>query len=125
MTMPARPPFLAVGRSLLGGVCAGLPIREETVEDLKLALSEACGNAIEHGYGGERGTLEIAVRSDGCEIEISVADHGTGFTPAPAGEREHHLGIGLSMIGALSDRWRAESAPGSGTVVTFAHPLDG
>jgi anti-sigma regulatory factor (Ser/Thr protein kinase) len=120
--VPAEAGYLAVCRQALAGVGAGLGIAQRPLEDLKLALSEACGNAIQHAYRGAAGTLDVTFRALPDELEISVADRGSGFVPSSkrGGRR---LGIGLSMIAALSTRWKVESHPQGGTVLTFARAL--
>jgi serine/threonine-protein kinase RsbW len=124
LTVPAEAGYLAVCRQALAGVAEGLGVGTRVLEDLKLALSEACGNAIQHAYDGRPGSLAITFRLLPGELEISVADHGSGFTPQSR-EGRRHLGIGLSMIAALSSRWKIESSPPAGTVVTFARALRG
>jgi serine/threonine-protein kinase RsbW len=120
---PAHPAYLGVCRLALAGVAAGLPVSDDALEDLKFALSEACGNAIQHAYGDEPGTIEVIFRAGDGELEITVVDEGRGFDPRAVRDDEA-LGIGLSMIRALSSRWRIESGPdGRGTVVTFARRL--
>jgi serine/threonine-protein kinase RsbW len=124
LTVPAEPGYLAVCRQALSGVGDVLDVRPQVVEDLKLALSEACSNAIQHAYNGRRGTLEVTFRALPAELEISVTDRGGGFMPSSkrGGRR---LGIGLSMIAALSSRWKVESHPQGGTVLTFARERPG
>lgn len=85
-------------------------------DDIEVALSEACTNALEHAGPGHQ--YEVHLRLDGQRCVITVADTGTGFDgrsshPDPAAER----GRGLSLMHALVDRVQFESKPESGTVV--------
>jgi anti-sigma regulatory factor (Ser/Thr protein kinase) len=125
LAIPADASYLSICRLALAGVASDLPIGEDALEDLKFALSEACGNAIRHGYPDGPGIVEVAFRVSEGELEIAVSDQGRGFAPHLRGDRdEAGLGIGLSMIRTLSSRWRVESGPdGEGTVVTFARSL--
>jgi serine/threonine-protein kinase RsbW len=125
LTIPADASYLSVCRLALAGVAAGLRVSDDALDDLKFALSEACGNAIKHGYADSKGTVDVIFRGSPAEIEITVADRGRGFRPHLRVEEEDpSLGIGLSLIRSLSSRWRVESGPdGQGTVVTFARAL--
>src|SRR5579884_3967817 len=89
-------------RAALGGLVAPLMLREELVNDLKTTISEACNNAVEHAYRGQRGAIAVHLDIGFETIEVSVRDWGGGFQHlAPAGER---MRVGLPVINALADR---------------------
>ena len=52
-----------------------------SVADLKLAVTEACTNAIEHAYSGDQGDNEVVVRFalDDDTLSVEVQDWGSGF----------------------------------------------
>src|SRR5439155_3469375 len=59
------------------------PLSGEDVEDLKIALSEACANAICHGSpNGPRNRFYVTCSLSKEELVMEVADEGTGFPPA-------------------------------------------
>ena len=60
---------------------AGMGITGSVVDDLILAVDEAAANAIEHGYGGEAGPLEIEVSRAGDELTVLLRDRGPAFDP--------------------------------------------
>jgi serine phosphatase RsbU (regulator of sigma subunit)/anti-sigma regulatory factor (Ser/Thr protein kinase) len=64
-----------------------------------LALSEACNNAIEHGYRNRPGTISIALRHDDASLEIRVADNGEWREPRPDSSR----GRGMLIMRSLMD----------------------
>ena len=96
--------------------------------DLKLAVTEACTNAIEHAYGGDPGANEIVVRFavDGETLAVEVQDWGIGFDadvePVRDEELRDHAGVGLMLIRSLTDELTIESG-GSGSTVSFAKRL--
>jgi anti-sigma regulatory factor (Ser/Thr protein kinase) len=48
LEIPARPEFLALARLLVAAAVAGDPVfPEDRLDDLRLAVSEACTNAME------------------------------------------------------------------------------
>ena len=48
LTFPAKADYLLLARLALSGVVRHLRLEEEQVADLKLAVTEACGNAVRH-----------------------------------------------------------------------------
>ncbi len=108
-------------RAALGGLVAPLMLREELVNDLKTTISEACNNAVEHAYRGQRGAIAVHLDIGFETIEVSVRDWGGGFQHlAPAGDR---LRVGLPLINALADRAEFLTAPGSGTEVRMSFDI--
>ena len=80
------------------------------IHDLKLAVTEACTNSIQHAYPDGTGAEDIVVRvSVGPgSVTVEVADDGIGFDPdgvafvlTPDGERER--GMGLPIIRTVMD----------------------
>ena len=138
LRMDARPENLVLARLAVGGIAARSGFAEEQVADLKLAVTEACTNAIEHGYDGGDGDDEIVIRAvvDDEKMVIEVQDWGIGFDaeahwgargefrdPAELSfEGRDRAGVGLSLIRALSDELTVTSGP-SGSLVAFAKRL--
>jgi anti-sigma regulatory factor (Ser/Thr protein kinase) len=68
-------------------------------EDLSLATSEACANAIEHAYGPAPGVLEVsAIMSPGGDAVVAVRDYGSWRQPRGA-----NRGRGLQLMEGLTD----------------------
>ena len=126
LVLPGRSEFLQVARLATGGVAARAGLSVDDVEDLKVAVGEACTNVVDHacadGADSEdcRIILRMTVGKD--EITVEVEDEGVGFDPAELerGRRENYDGeggLGFWLIKELTDSLRVESAPGSGTRV--------
>jgi serine/threonine-protein kinase RsbW len=81
------------------------------IDDLRLAVTEACTNVVRHAYESE-GTIDVVVRPRGDALEVVVADEGRGIGPSPdtAGP-----GLGLPLIAALADTLEIERDRGSGS----------
>lgn len=108
-------------RAALGGLVSPLRLREELVNDLKTTISEACNNAVEHAYRGQRGAIAVHLDVGFESVDVSVRDWGGGFQHlAPAGDR---LRVGLPLINALADRAEFLTAPGSGTEVRMSFDI--
>ena len=88
-------------------------------EAVAIAVSEAVGNAIIHGYRGDSsGPVTIDARLEADALLIAVADEGVGMSPHPewAGP-----GLGLPLIGRFSTSLDIERPPrGTRLVMRFA-----
>ncbi|MFF0487828.1 ATP-binding protein [Nocardia sp. NPDC004068] len=90
----------------------GLPA--ETIYDLVLAVSEACSNAVEHGYRGEGGMVRLHVSAEETELRITISDAGRWKSRAEAPDPTR--GRGLDLIRALVPAARITGGA-DGTVV--------
>jgi anti-sigma regulatory factor (Ser/Thr protein kinase) len=112
LTLPARPENIAVIRQVIGALGAALSLPRQTIDDMRLAVTEACTNVVRHAYDGDEGHIEVVIRPDGEAINVIVSDAGRGIGPSPdvAGP-----GLGLPLIAALSDRLEIDHAPQAGS----------
>ena len=82
-------------------------------EAVSIAVSEAVGNAVRHGYrNGRDGVIRLQATLNGDGLLITVADCGKGMSPHPG---SGGLGVGLSLIGRVSDGLEIHSRPDAGT----------
>jgi serine/threonine-protein kinase RsbW len=128
LTIPAKPEYITLGRLALTGLARVRPFSDETLADLKLALTEACSNSVRHAYGSdEDGHVQISYQLTPGRIEIEVVDDGEGFDPSfdgePAGELSEG-GLGIAIIRAIADEFELDSSAGSrGSRLRFAKTL--
>ncbi|MFD1361725.1 anti-sigma B factor RsbW [Lentibacillus salinarum] len=117
MKVPARAEYVGVVRLSVSGVASRLGFSYEAIEDLKVAISEAITNAVEHAYsGGDAGEVTIGFGVYEDRLEVMVADHGGSFDlnkikggigPYEGSEPVEDLqegGFGLFLIDALMDK---------------------
>ncbi len=129
LTIPAKPEYITLVRLALSGLSRLRPLSEETLGDLKLAVTEACSNSVRHGYGdaGE-GTVEILYELQPDRLVVEVADDGPGFDLEGERRAEENLeegGLGIAIIKALSDEFEAgERSNGRGSRLRFVKFLD-
>ena len=106
LTFPARAEFLLLPRLALAGIARGHAIDEEIVADLKLAVTEAAGNAVRHAYVDQGlGRVSVSFVVTGDSIVIEVADDGIGMRSLDADDviTAGEGGMGLAIIGAIAD----------------------
>jgi serine/threonine-protein kinase RsbW len=125
LAFPAKPDYLLLARLALAGLARKVPVDDEALADLKLAVTEACGNAVRHAYGGDPGDVAVSYRVQGDVLEILVEDQGTGIDtsalPSKTADAMGGDGMGMAIIRAVVDEFDVErGADGRGTVVRMA-----
>jgi anti-sigma regulatory factor (Ser/Thr protein kinase) len=117
LTLPARPENIAVIRHVLGALAEALAMPPALVDDMRLAVTEACTNVVRHAYDeSTEGTIDVVVRPRRDALEVVVADEGRGFGPSPDTSGP---GLGMSLIAALADAVEVERGNGSRLVMRF------
>ncbi|HVL03422.1 MAG TPA: ATP-binding protein [Acidimicrobiales bacterium] len=114
LEIPALPAFVGVARTVVAAIATSIPgIDDDRLEDLRIAVSEACTNAVEaHQAVGrdQRVVLRCLVEQE--VLQVSVEDRGDGFDPASVpprplvgdlGQLNSERGWGLQLIRALVD----------------------
>jgi serine/threonine-protein kinase RsbW len=107
LTIPAKPEYITLGRLALTALAGVRSVTDETLYDLKLALTEACTNSVRHAYeNGREGSVEIVYELQPDRLVIEVGDEGSGFEPAETNGEVEELeegGLGIEIIRALAD----------------------
>jgi serine/threonine-protein kinase RsbW len=118
LTLPARPENVAVVRHVLGAFAESLHLPPNVVDDMRLAVTEACTNVVRHAYdGGDPGPLEIIIRPAGEMIDVIVSDRGRGLAPSPD---QAGPGLGMSLIATLAHKLEVQQAEaGSRLAMSF------
>jgi serine/threonine-protein kinase RsbW len=129
LRIPAKPEYITLCRLALTGLSHVRDIGDETLAELKLALTEAVSNSVRHAYGpnGE-GHVDVTYDLAPDRLGIEVVDDGEGFDPdeAPAfeGEELSEGGLGIAIIRSIADEFEIQSAPGvRGSRLRFAKRL--
>jgi serine/threonine-protein kinase RsbW len=113
LTLPARPENVAVVRHVLGAFAEALMLPDPVIEDMRLAVTEACTNVVRHAYSdGEPGPVEILIRPTGEMLQVIVSDQGRGLGPS---EDSTGPGLGLPLIAALTHSLEIEPAGNAGS----------
>jgi serine/threonine-protein kinase RsbW len=123
LTIPAKAEYVLLGRLALSGITRTRRLTAETLNDLKLAVTEACTNSVRHAYGGNGGTVDIVYELHDDRLVVEVSDDGDGFDPdrvEEAGELTEG-GLGIAIIRALVDEFEVgERGDGRGSRLRFA-----
>jgi serine phosphatase RsbU (regulator of sigma subunit)/anti-sigma regulatory factor (Ser/Thr protein kinase) len=118
MDLPAEPESVAIVRQTLERWLGKTGEGDDDVFALKLALSEACANAVEHAYGPELGhKFHVEAKRVQGGVVLEVSD--SGRWRAPRGSRR---GLGLRLIEQLMDGLEIRRTP-TGTIVRMQKDL--
>jgi serine/threonine-protein kinase RsbW len=128
LIMPAKAEYITLGRLALTALARVRPLSEETLSDLKLALTEACTNSVRHAYDGRIGTVEIVYRLQADRLVVDVLDDGGGFE-AEAVDRSGNGdltegGLGIAIIRAVADEVEIGRGESGGSRLRFVKFLD-
>lgn len=126
LALPREELSVPVVRRVLSGAMKTLGVREGTIEDIGLALTEAVTNVLDHARDGDE--YEVSAGIDGEICIIEVVDRGAGFDGSSLGHGDADSGAedgrGIQLMRALVDRVTFESVPRVGTVVHLEKQLD-
>jgi anti-sigma regulatory factor (Ser/Thr protein kinase) len=111
LTLPRDARYVPVLRNVAGTLMRSLEVPEESVSDVAIALSEACGNVIRHARGTDQYGVVLTVASASCEIEVCYLGPGFDRARMDAAERGDIIdeiegaedGRGLRLLRALVD----------------------
>jgi serine/threonine-protein kinase RsbW len=115
LTIPAKAEYITLVRLALSGLSHLRALSEETLGDLKLAVTEACSNSVRHAYrDGREGSVDVVYELHSDRLIIEVRDDGEGFVAADqsavGASGLNEGGLGIAIIRALADE--LEVGPG-------------
>jgi anti-sigma regulatory factor (Ser/Thr protein kinase) len=121
LTLPARAENVAVVRHAFGGLADVMDVADQTLSDIKLAVTEACTNVVVHAYPGrDDGPLGVRATVDEATLTVVVSDHGRGIVPRPDSPG---LGLGLPLIATLAESLELGTGPADETEVRMTFEL--
>ncbi|WP_211749963.1 anti-sigma B factor RsbW [Paenibacillus sp. Marseille-Q4541] len=134
LNLPATADFVDIVRLNLYGIASKMGFSYEEIEDMKVAVSEACNNSVLYAYGEENGVVEVIFNFDDSELAITVKDEGESFERVEQREGVATLhdkdlndvqigGLGFYLMQALMDDVSVTSESGKGTEVVLTKRL--
>lgn len=116
----AVPASVGAARSAVGNLAVSAGAAGETVDAVRLAVSELVTNGVLHAYGEHPGTIQVTAAALDDELWILVADDGRGLharTDSPG------LGLGLALVSQVADDFSIVSRATGGTEVRLRFNL--
>lgn len=131
MKLPAKPEYIGVMRLTLSGIASRMGFSYDSIEDLKIATSEACTNAVQHAYKDKNdGEVIIGFGLYENRLEVMVADNGLScnfeqirkelgpYEGDQAVEFLREGGLGLYLIETLMDEVKIHQTEGVTVLMT-------
>jgi len=137
LEIPARAEFVALARLVVSALASSdSNLADERIDDLKLAVSEACTNAIEaHDAAGSQERVLVRCKTGDDSLEVCVEDRGHGFDPAQLPDHppvtdpdrlKFERGLGIPLIRALVDEVEfSPTAQGTAVRLVMRHGANG
>ena len=107
VSVPARPDFIHVLRSVVAAVAARADFTFDAIDDLRLAVDEACAQLLSFAAPASNLTLRITSTDQGGGLEVVAstdADIATAAWPPDGAERT----LTWQVLSALADEARFE-----------------
>jgi anti-sigma regulatory factor (Ser/Thr protein kinase) len=117
ITIPSHPKYLSVVRAVTAGMAQLHEMTEAVIDDIKLAVDEACSNVIKHAYKGEtsrkitlryaakRGTFTVLIDDNGTKLTIEQMKGRSLDDVRPGGLGVHFIRKVFDVV-ELDDRKR-------------------
>jgi serine/threonine-protein kinase RsbW len=128
-------------RSLVSDLARHIGFSEEAVDQIQMAVDEACSNVVQHAYDPSHAQqwhwqqpdpeIRLELRAEPDQLVITVNDHGCHFDF----ETQKHVtlperiqsmasnGYGIAMMQALMDEVRYTSDPETGNTLQMVKRL--
>jgi serine/threonine-protein kinase RsbW len=110
LRIPRKAEWVALARLSVAAFASRVNFSLDEIEEIKLAVAEACTNAIQHA-----GSAFIAIRLESIDglLRVSVSDYG-----------EIVDGIGVFLIRSLMDEVEYQPHPDGGTILVMCKRLE-
>ncbi|MBU8908758.1 anti-sigma B factor RsbW [Desertibacillus haloalkaliphilus] len=128
LKVPAKPEYVGIVRLTVSGIANRIGYSYDDIEDIKIAVAEACTNVVDHAYE-DSGNIAVSFHVCDDRLEIIVADKGESYdldelratlgpidVDKPIGELKEG-GLGLFLINTLMDK--VEISEESGVVIVM------
>jgi serine/threonine-protein kinase RsbW len=128
--IPAHADYVDLIRLCLYGIASKMGFSIEAIDDMKVAATEACNNAVLHANPqGEAGKIDVGFIMNDTSLSIRVKDNGHSFNYTEAIARESSLhnkqiselptgGLGLFIMQALMDEVTVHTENGTEVILT-------
>jgi serine/threonine-protein kinase RsbW len=125
LTLPRDKQTVPVARHIVRNAMEQVGVEETCVDDVELALSEACTNVLLHSGPGDQFVVRLDLEDRLGVLRIIDVGHGFDSAKVQATDDlvEAEQGRGLGVMQAVVDRVDLTSRPEAGTIVTLEKVL--
>jgi anti-sigma regulatory factor (Ser/Thr protein kinase) len=122
LEIPPRSPYVGVVRLVIAALARNAGLDEEAVDDLKIAVSEACANAVlSSEEAGSDEPVSVTWDEGGEDLVIEISDHGTpyhggGGDPLDSQGLSSRLAMSMALLQSLVPRCEFSDSEAGGTL---------
>ncbi len=130
LRIPARADQLRTVRDAVREHAGACGCRDQAVDDLVLAVDEACQNIIRHAYRGDpNGTIVLEIERRGDDLVFSLRDFAPPIDPKTVRPRDlddvRPGGLGTHFIAEVMDDAKFERPPsGNGNLLVMVKRIE-
>lgn len=121
ISVPNKAEYVNVIRLTASSIASRVGFDIEEIEDIKVAVAEACTNAIKHGMKNHKENFDVEFDIECDKMMINIKDKGVGFSLEEIEEPDlinpKEGGLGIFIIKTLMDEVKISSDIGKGTCI--------
>lgn len=126
ISLPCKSEYVSISRLSSSVIASQMGFDIEAIEDIKVAVGEACNNAIIHSCCNH--TFDITFKVMDQAFVCEVSDCGNGFDlegySEPNLEDPKGNGLGIFIMKSLMDEVIVDTTPGKGTKIVLKKHLE-
>lgn len=119
LVLPAVAERLRDVREVVRTVAATAGAPPDRIEDMVLAVAEACANVVAHAYAEDGGDMHVLIDRRQDDLVMVVSDSGKPIVD----RKSEGAGVGLKLINELADSVAIEGPGDAGTVIVMTFRL--
>ena len=116
--IPSHPKYLSVIRCVTARMCDLQGLDALEVENVKLAVDEACSNVIKHAYEGDtEQSIVVKLKVTKSRLEVIIEDNGKKHPPIIEGRDLNDIrpgGLGMHLIKRAFDTLKFDDSKKKG-----------
>ncbi len=134
LNIPSESGYLELIRTFVVQLADRLGFDEDSVDQIELAVDEACTNVVKYAYQevGRENKLDVTLEVEPKKLTVIISDFGVGFDPAciETPEMKTYLsefrsgGLGIYLMQTLMDEVSYDIEPGVKTEVKMTKYID-
>jgi serine/threonine-protein kinase RsbW len=113
LVVPASPDYIPVIRVVVTGAAAVLDVPYDTVEDLRIAITESCNRLLSLGDRANELRVTLGRDADGLRVAVSVDAEVDRWPP-----QEDEESLAWTILSVLADDAREQLIDGAPAIVT-------
>lgn len=127
LKLPSKAEYVSIARLAASVLSNSIGFDIEEIDDIKVAVGEACNNAVLHGKCEDE-VYEINFQVSNKKIQIEVRDNGIGFDEdkyvEPDLDNLKGNGLGIYIIKSLMDKVDIIPNKNEGTILKLIKYLE-